>query len=198
MLAHLVGIEIFATGGIGGVHRGAETSMDISADLYELNRTPMTVVCAGVKSILDIGLTLELLESLGVGVYTIGDLDDFPAFYLPKSGFKSPGGAISVKLAAEIMGRSKDLNMSSGIIFANPINSTDDTDYEGWISQAVKEAQTQNISGNESTPFILSRLNQLSSGKTVQTNKTLYLSNCAKAAEIAVIHHHNKIITLKS
>jgi len=195
--ANMAGIELFATGGIGGVHRGAERTMDVSADLYELSRTPIFVVCAGVKSILDIGLTLEVLETLGVGVYTIGEDDKFPAFYVRDSGFSSPGGAIDIKRAAEIVSTTANMNLTSGSVFGNPIPTEFEGNgslYEGMIEQAVKESEEKRISGSQSTPFILSRLAELSKGETVKTNIALVVNNAATAAKIAFERNDTKNI----
>ena len=186
--ASLAGIPLLATGGLGGVHRGAESTMDISADLTELSRTPVSVVCAGVKKILDIKRTLEVLETNGVGVYTIGEDAAFPDFYLRDSGFTSPGGAIDVSTAAEIIRVNRELNLKSGTMFANPVP----VDCEGdgrmislFIEQAIQEASDQLIFGAASTPFILSRLAELSDGKTVEINSRLVENNAYVGGLIA-------------
>ena len=163
--------------------------------MYELSRTPIFVVCSGVKSILDIGRTLEVLESLGVGVYTLGEDNKFPAFYVRDSGFKSPGGAIDPIQAALIIKRHAQLQLKSGALFANPLpveNEADGAKYAAYIDQAVSEAEQKGITGAASTPFILSRLAELSQGDTVKTNIALVVNNAKTAAKIAVERYHNK------
>lgn len=171
------------------------TFKDISADLYELSRTPIFVVCSGVKSILDIGRTLEVLESLGVGVYTMGESAQFPAFYVRDSGFKSPGGAIDPIQAAAIIKRHAQLQLKSGALFANPLpveHEADGVKFERLIEQAVTEADNQGVTGAASTPFILARLAELSEGETVATNIALVVNNAKTAARVAVERYHNK------
>lgn len=186
--AHMAGIDIMATGGLGGVHRGAEVTMDVSADLSELGRTPLAVVSSGVKKILDVRKTLEVLETNGVGTYTIGESDAFPDFYMRDSGLKSHGGAISISEAARILKVSKDIDLQSGLLFANPIPADSEGDgnfITGLIDEALREADQRNISGPASTPFILGKLAELSKGKTVDINVRLVENNCLVGGQIA-------------
>ncbi len=188
IFANLCGIRIFATGGIGGVHRGAEKSFDISADLTELSTTSVAVVCAGVKSILDINLTLERLETLGVPV--IGyKTKDFPAFYLRNSGYSADFQAETPRQCAEILKIKWELGLNGGVVISNPIPS----DYEGdkekinnAIDIALKEAEKQNISGKNVTPFILSKVKEITKGESLEANIALVNSNADLAAKISV------------
>jgi len=173
-LAHLAGIRVFVTGGIGGVHRGAEATMDISADLSELGRTPVAVVCAGVKSILDIPKTLEVLETQGVTVATVGS-KIFPAFFTPDSGCASPLTIATPLQGAKMMVANALLNLQSGMLFACPIPKEEAADTEGVtkaITQALQESVEQGIIGKDSTPFLLKRVNELSGGESL-TSSTL-------------------------
>ncbi|HNM27291.1 MAG TPA: pseudouridine-5'-phosphate glycosidase [Saprospiraceae bacterium] len=187
IIADLARIRVFATGGIGGVHRGASTTMDISADLPELAHTPVAVVCAGVKSILDIGLTLEYLETLGVPV--IGyQTDDFPAFFTRESGF---GVDCRLDTPAEIAAllRAKWSNgLRGGVLVANPVPKQ----YEAApaiideaIAQALAEAERAGVKGKAITPFLLARVEELTGGKSLATNIELVCNNARLAAEIA-------------
>lgn len=191
MLADMAGIKLFATGGIGGVHRGAETSMDISADLEELGKTPVAVVCAGVKSILDIGLTLEYLETKGVPVITYKS-QDFPAFYTKKSGFKSPNTLNDPENIAKVIAANAELGRLSGrpngMIIANPIPdeySMDEAEISAVIADAVAEAERLGIKGKEITPYLLDRIQRLTRGRSLEANIALVLNNAALAAKIA-------------
>lgn len=191
MLADMAGIRLFATGGIGGVHRGAETSMDISADLEELGKTPVAVVCAGVKSILDIGLTLEYLETKGVPVITYKS-QDFPAFYTQKSGFKSPNTLNDPENIAKVIAANAELGRLSGrpngMIIANPIPdeySMDEAEISAVIANAVAEAERLGIKGKEITPYLLDRIQRLTKGRSLEANIALVLNNAALAAKIA-------------
>lgn len=191
MLADMAGIKLFATGGIGGVHRGAETSMDISADLEELGKTPVAVVCAGVKSILDIGLTLEYLETKGVPVITYKS-QDFPAFYTQKSGFKSPNTLNDPENIAKVIAANAELGRLSGrpngMIIANPIPdeySMDEAEISAVIANAVAEAERLGIKGKEITPYLLDRIQRLTKGRSLEANIALVLNNAALAAKIA-------------
>ena len=191
MLADMAGIKLFATGGIGGVHRGAETSMDISADLEELGKTPVAVVCAGVKSILDIGLTLEYLETKGVPVITYKS-QDFPAFYTQKSGFKSPNTLNDPENIAKVIAANAELGRLSGrpngMIIANPIPdeySMDEAEISAVIADAVAEAERLGIKGKEITPYLLDRIQRLTKGRSLEANIALVLNNAALAAKIA-------------
>jgi len=186
-IAALAGIRIFATGGIGGVHRGAEDSFDISADLEELGRTPVAVVCAGAKSILDIAKTLEVLETNGVPVLGFGT-DDFPAFWARTSGHKVDQRVQEADEVAEILAIQSDLNMG-GVLIANPIPQPDAWEasaIEGFISQALSDAEAQGIKGKATTPFLLQRIFELTGGKSLESNIALVKNNAKVAAEIAV------------
>ncbi|TIP75754.1 MAG: pseudouridine-5'-phosphate glycosidase [Mesorhizobium sp.] len=189
-IAALAGIGIFATGGVGGVHRGAEATFDISADLTELGQTGTTVVCAGVKSILDIAKTLEYLETQRVPVIAYQS-DDFPAFYTRSSGLKAdhrldtPGDIAGAMLLHEQIGS------GTGILVANPIPEADALDpafIDGAIAAAVAEAGTRGIGRKELTPFLLARINELSQGRSLKANIALVRNNAALAARIAVAH----------
>ena len=190
IIAAMAGIRVFATGGIGGVHRGAASSFDISADLQELARTSVAVVCAGAKSILDLGLTLEYLETHGVPV--IGyRTDRLPAFYSSDSGF---GVDIRLDSAQEIAGvmRSKwSLGLDGGLVIANPIPEQFAVPREridAAVGQAVAEANAQRIAGNALTPFLLERVNTLTSGESLRSNVELVLNNARLAADVALAH----------
>ncbi|XP_071501415.1 uncharacterized protein [Diadema antillarum] len=186
--AHMAGIPIFVTGGIGGVHRGGETSMDVSADLLELGQTPVTVVSAGVKSILDIPRTLEYLETQGVTVATYGDSTDFPAFFSRSSGVKSHINVRTAKEAAEMIDANLSLGLGSGMLIAVPIPeeyAADGELIEGAIQDAVSEASEQGIVGKDITPFILSRVNELTEGKSLKANMALIRNNAKVGSLIA-------------
>ncbi|KAF9424158.1 hypothetical protein BGZ94_008076 [Podila epigama] len=188
LLAHQAGIPIFATGGIGGVHRGYEETMDASADLTELGRTPVTVVCAGVKSILDIGRTLEFLETQGVTVATYGQTTDFPAFFTRKSGFQSLLKVETPSEAANLIAANKSIGLQSGIVLAVPIPkefAMDDKVVGDAINTAVRESVELNVLGKESTPFLLKRVNELTGGNSLKSNIALVKQNAAVAARIA-------------
>ncbi|KAL9554218.1 hypothetical protein MBANPS3_002925 [Mucor bainieri] len=174
ILARAAGIPVFVTGGIGGVHRGAEQSFDISADLTELGRTPVAVVCAGVKSILDIPKTLEMLETQGVTVTTIGKDNKFPAFYTPDSGFKSPYHMENPLDAAKSIHANHELEMNSGMVFAVPIPSASAADaasIQHAIDTAIAEARANNVHGKEETPFLLKRIAELTKGESLAASK---------------------------
>jgi pseudouridylate synthase len=185
--AHLAGISTFATGGIGGVHRGAEHSFDISADLLELAQTPVTVVCAGAKAILDIPKTLEVLETHGVPVITFG-ADDFPAFWSRSIGIKSPLRMDSAKeIAASAIMRAA-LGMKGGQLVANPIPKADEIAYSDigpMITAALADANSAGIAAKEVTPFLLDRIFVLTKGRSLQSNIALVLNNARLAAQIA-------------
>jgi pseudouridine-5'-phosphate glycosidase len=186
-IAALAGIAIFATGGIGGVHRGAEDSFDISADLEELGNTPVTVVCAGAKSILDIAKTLEVLETNGVPVLGYGT-DDFPAFWARTSGFKVDHRFDTPAAIAKMLSIQADLEMG-GVLIANPIPEADAWEpeaIEAFISQALADADAKGISGKATTPFLLQRIFELTEGKSLVSNISLVKNNARVAAEIAV------------
>eukprot|EP01083_Nonionella_stella_P194114 716154_1 len=187
-IAHMVGIRLFVTGGIGGVHRGAENTMDISADLTELGRTPVAVVCAGVKSILDIPKTLEVLETEGVPVVAVGQ-KNFPAFYLPDSGCPASTQLNTPTECAKLIHSSNSLSMANGILFGAPIPeqfASDANKIEAAITQALEEAREKNIHGRDITPFMLLRIAEITGGKSLDTNIALVKNNAAVGAKIAV------------
>ncbi|MBD8016610.1 pseudouridine-5'-phosphate glycosidase [Microbacterium sp. APC 3898] len=189
--AELAGIRVFATGGIGGVHRGAETTMDISADLEELSNTGVAVVCAGAKSILDIGLTLEYLETKGVPV--IGyQTDDMPAFYTRSSGFDLTFRSDDAAELAEVLKAKWDLGITGGAVIANPIpaeHALEDSFINGIITQAMTEANENGISGKEVTPFLLGKVKELTEGKSLVANIELVKHNAKVGAELAVAYN---------
>ena len=190
-LASLHGIKIFATGGIGGVHRGAETSFDISADLEAFATTPVTVVSAGAKAILDLPKTLEYLETMGVPVVGY-QTDDFPAFYHSKSGLKLSFRLDSPQAVAELMNHQEALKLTQGILVANPIPVAFEMDarvIQQAIHTAIKEADEQHVKGAASTPFLLARVKTLTGGDSLVSNIALVKHNAKVAAEIAVQHH---------
>ena len=187
IIAHMAGIRIFATGGIGGVHRGAETTMDISADLEELAQTPVMVVCAGAKSILDLGLTLEYLETKGVPVIGYGT-DELPAFYTRKSGFSVDYRADSPEELAAMFRAQRDLGYRGGMLVTNPIPEQYAMDKEvidAAIAQALRECGEKGVHGKETTPFLLARVVELSGGESLESNIRLVLNNAALAARTA-------------
>lgn len=185
--AHLAGIEVFATGGIGGVHRHAEKTFDISADLQELAQTPLSVIAAGPKAILDIPKTLEVLESLGVPVISYGQ-DHLPAFWSRSSGLRSPLRMNDVTGIARAHLMRQSLGIAGGQLIANPIPRHAEIpieEIEPFIAQALEAALEQEISAKEVTPFLLSRLFDLTQGRSLQANKALVLNNAALGAKIA-------------
>ncbi len=186
-LAALAGIRVFVTGGLGGVHRGAEHSMDISADLTELSLTDVAVVSAGVKSLLDIGRTLEVLETLGVPVITVGS-DDFPSFYSRSSGFRSPLRLDGADEVARAMKAKWGLGLAGGLVVANPIPVEDEipeAEISVLIERAVAEADQLGISGAAITPYLLGRIVELSGGESLRANIVLVKNNARLGAEIA-------------
>ena len=188
ILANLAGIKVFATGGIGGVHRGAEKTFDISADLEELAKTNVAVVCAGCKSILDIGLTLEYLETHGVPVVGFKTAE-LPAFYTIKSGFKVDYKVESEEELASALKAKWDLDLKGGAVVANPIPSEFAMDYDEIttaIENAVKEADEKGIRGKESTPFLLSKVKDITKGKSLDANIELVYNNAKVGARLAV------------
>jgi pseudouridylate synthase len=195
-IAALAGIGIFATGGVGGVHRGAEATFDISADLTELGQTGTTVVCAGVKSILDIAKTLEYLETQRVPVIAYQS-DDFPAFYTRSSGLKADHRLDTPEDIAATMLLHEQIGSGTGILVANPIPATDALDpafIEGTIAAAVAEAEKRGIGRKELTPFLLARINELSQGRSLKANIALVRNNAALAARIAVAHARFRVM----
>ncbi len=188
LAAGLAGIQVFATGGIGGVHRGAEKTMDISADLEELAKTDVLVVCAGAKAILDLGLTLEYLETKGVAVLGY-QTDVFPAFYAARSEFPIPYRIESAKEAARVFQAKRSLGLAGGVVVANPIPQEHSLDYheiEATIQEAVLAAQAQGIVGKEITPFLLEKVSELTAGASLKSNIELIYNNAELAAQIAV------------
>jgi pseudouridylate synthase len=188
IVAALAGIRVFATGGIGGVHRGAQQSFDISADLQELAHTPVCVVCAGAKSILDLGLTLEVLETNGVPVLGYRT-DEFPAFYSRHSGH---GVDVRLDTAEEIAATLRchwGAGLSGGVVVANPIPEQHEIPagtLHGWTERALAAAEVAGIHGKDVTPFLLAQLHALSGGATEQANKELVYNNARLAAQVAV------------
>ncbi|KAF2478118.1 uncharacterized protein BDR25DRAFT_250708 [Lindgomyces ingoldianus] len=192
LLAYLAGIKVFGTGGLGGVHRGAESSMDISADLTELGRTPVAVVSSGCKSFLDIPRTLEFLETEGVGVSTFADGRqghvDFPAFWSRDSGVKSPTVINNEIEAAAIIHAQNSLQISSGLLFANPCpaeSAIPKDAMDSIIEEAIRQADASGASGKDNTPFILSKIKELSGGKSIPANRALIESNVRRATIVA-------------
>lgn len=187
-IADMAGIKIFVTGGIGGVHRGAETSMDISADLTEMAQTSVAVVSAGVKSILDIGLTLEYLETKGIPVITYGQ-DEFPSFYSRKSGFRSPLRLDSIKEIAALLDTKWKLGLTGSVLIANPVPAEQEIatdEMEIHILQALNAAKEKNISGKNVTPFILQYIAEHTKGESLEANIALIKHNAKVGAEVAV------------
>ena len=185
-IASLAGIEIFATGGIGGVHRGAEETFDISADLVELSRTRVAVVCAGAKSILDIGKTLEFLETQGVAVVGYRT-DEFPAFYARSSGFRLDHRCDGLHDLARMIRLQRDIG-PGGLLIANPVpaeHALEEAAIEGRIAEAVKEAKAQGVGKKEATPFLLQRVVELTGGQSLAANIALIRNNARLAAQTA-------------
>jgi len=189
-LAALAGIRVFVTGGLGGVHRGAESSMDVSADLTELSLTDVAVVSAGVKSLLDIGRTLEVLETLGVPVISVGS-DDFPSFYSRTSGFRSPLRLDDAATIAAAMKAKWALGLAGGLVIANPIPEAEEIPADqigALIEQAVAEADQRGITGAAITPFLLGRIVELSDGDSLRANIALVKNNARLGAAVAVAY----------
>ncbi|KAF9696536.1 hypothetical protein EKO04_005233 [Ascochyta lentis] len=192
LLAELAGIKIFGTGGLGGVHRGAESSMDISADLTELGRTPVAVIASGCKSFLDIPRTLEYLETEGVGVGTFADgrqgKVDFPAFWSRDSGVKSPTTIQDEMEAAAIIHAQHQMQIKSGLLFANPVPveaAIPKAEMDLVITEALKQADAQGVSGKDNTPFVLAKIKELTKGKSIPANRALIESNVRRSAIVA-------------
>ncbi len=187
-IAAMAGIKIFATGGTGGVHRGAETSMDVSADLTEMEHTSVAIVSAGVKSILDIGLTLEYLETKGIPVVTIGQ-NEFPSFYSRKSGFNSPLRLDTATEIADMLKTKWSLGLQGSVLIANPIPDAYEipaATMETHILQALDAAQKNNVKGKEVTPFLLQYIAEHTKGESLEANIALIKHNAKRGAEIAV------------
>ena len=188
IIAHMAGIKIFATGGIGGVHRGAETTMDISADLEELGQTPVMVVCAGAKSILDLGLTLEYLETKGVPVIGFGT-EELPAFYTRQSGFGVDYRIDTPEELARAFKTQNDLGFQGGMLVTNPIPeeyAMPKATIDAAIDQAIAECNEKGIHGKETTPFLLARVAELTGGNSLASNIKLVFNNAKVAAQTAV------------
>jgi pseudouridine-5'-phosphate glycosidase len=187
-LAGMAGINVFVTGGIGGVHRGATHSMDISADLTEMSRTNVAVVSAGVKSILDIGLTLEMLETLGIPVVTAGS-DDFPSFYSRKSGYASPLRLDEPSSLAALLKNKWELGLEGAVLIANPVPAAYEVPFEtmeGHIQAALQAADQQQVSGKDITPFLLRYLAVRTGGESLEANIALVKNNARLGGQIAV------------
>jgi pseudouridine-5'-phosphate glycosidase len=181
------GIRVFATGGIGGVHRGAETTMDISADLEELAQTPVCVVCAGAKSILDLNLTMEYLETKGVPVIGFGT-DELPAFYTRKSGIRVPWRSDDPREIADAIAASREIGYPGGMLVVNPIPEAYSMDADvinKAIDDAIEEAKAQGIKGKETTPFLLAKIKDITGGSSLAANIQLVYNNVRLAAKIA-------------
>lgn len=185
--ARLAGIALFATGGIGGVHRGAETSFDVSADLDELARTSVCVVCAGAKSILDLPKTLEVLETRGVPVLGFGT-DEFPAFYSRRSGMRVSHRCDNVNEVAEILRAKWDLGLDGGVLLANPIPAADELDADAMeqaVIAALADAESKKIKGKDVTPHLLAALERITGGRSLDANIALIRNNARVAARVA-------------
>ena len=187
IIAAMAGIKIFATGGIGGVHRGATQTLDISADLQELSRTNVAVVCAGAKAILDLALTREYLETQGVPLIGFGT-DELPAFYTRKSGLPVDYRIDTIEELARLLKIKWDLGLQGGLVIANPIPEIYEMEYASInkaIEHSLQEAESQKISGKDLTPFLLSRIEQLTDGLSLEANIQLVLNNAKLAAKLA-------------
>lgn len=187
-IASLAGIRVFATGGTGGVHRGAGQTMDISADLLELARTEVCVVSAGVKSILDIGLTLEVLETQGIPAITLGS-EEFPSFYSRRSGFASPLSVANEAEAARVLHTKWTLGLGGGVMLANPVPAEAEIPAEemaGQIEQALSDMNALGLTGKDTTPYLLGRIVEITGGRSLETNIALVQHNAAVAARAAV------------
>jgi pseudouridine-5'-phosphate glycosidase len=187
MIAAMAGIKVFATGGIGGVHRGAAQTMDISADLDEFTKTPVMVICAGAKAILDLNLTMEYLETRGIPVYCYRT-DELPAFYTRNSGIRAPFRADSARELADIWKAKTELGIQGGFIVANPIPreySMDPVRINGAIDEAISAMNALGIRGKETTPYLLDKVQKLTGGESLESNIRLVLNNAALAAQIA-------------
>ena len=186
-LAALAGIRVFVTGGLGGVHRGAERSFDVSADLTELSTTDVAVVSAGVKSILDIGLTLEALETLGVPVLAVGT-DEFPSFYSRSSGHPAPMRVDTAAEVASVMRHKWGLGLSGGVVVANPIPEADEIPADeigAIIEQALADMESHGIRGKDATPYLLGRIVEITGGASLTANVALVRNNAAFGAAVA-------------
>jgi len=186
LLARLADIRVFATGGIGGVHRGAEHTLDVSADLYELARTPVVVVCAGAKALLDLPKTLEMLETLGVPVVAYG-CDEFPAFWSRGSGLPAPLRCDTPQGVASLVRAQRELRLGTGTLVANPIDAAAEipgAEMEGYIETAVGQAREAGVAGKALTPWLLERIAALTGGRSLAANIALVRSNARLAAQV--------------
>lgn len=189
-IASIAGIKIFVTGGIGGVHRNANETMDVSADLTEMEQTSVAVVSAGIKSILDISLTLEYLETKGIAVVTIGQ-DEFPSFYSSKSGFNSPLRLDTVEEIAAMIHTKWQLGLTGAVLVANPIPATEEIaaeEMETYIQQALHVAEEQKISGKDVTPFLLKYIADHTKGESLEANIALIKNNAKLGSELAIAY----------
>ena len=189
-IAAMVGIKIFVTGGIGGVHREASETMDISADLTEMEQTPVAVVSAGIKSILDIGLTLEYLETKGIPVITFGQ-DEFPSFYSSKSGFNSPLRSNDIEEIAAIINTKWQLGLNGAVLIANPVPAEQEIsaeEMESYIGQALHVAKEKKIRGKDVTPFLLKYIADHTEGESLEANIALIKNNAKLGAELAIAY----------
>ncbi len=187
IVAAMAGIRVFATGGIGGVHRDVSRTMDVSADLEELARTDVAVVCAGVKSVLDIGRTLEYLETKGVAVVGYRT-DDLPAFYTPSSGFPVAYRADTPADIAAALQAKRKMGLSGGMVIANPIpaeHAMDKDEIDAVIRDAILDMEQQGVSGKDATPFLLAQIAERTGGRSLAANIELVVNNARLAAEIA-------------
>ena len=194
-IASMAGIKIFVTGGIGGVHRNANETMDISADLTEMEQTSVAVVSAGIKSILDIGLTLEYLETKGIPVVTWGQTE-FPSFYSRKSGFMSPLSSASFEEIAKMLDVKWQIGLNGAVLIANPVPADQEIiaeEMEGYIQKALNAAKEKMISGKEVTPFLLQYISEHTKGESLEANIALIKNNAKVGAELAVAYskYHN-------
>lgn len=189
-IASMAGIKIFVTGGIGGVHRNANETMDISADLTEMEQTSVAVVSAGIKSILDIGLTLEYLETKGIAVVTIGQ-NEFPSFYSRKSGFNSPLRSDSVEEIANMLHVKWEIGLNGAVLIANPVPADQEIiaqEMEAHIQKALNAAKEKKITGKEVTPFLLQYISEHTKGESLEANIALIINNAKLGAELAVAY----------
>ncbi len=189
-IAAMAGIKIFATGGIGGVHRNANETMDISADLSEMEQTSVAVVSAGIKSILDISLTLEYLETKGISVVTVGQ-DEFPSFYSSKSGFNSPLRLDTIEEIAAMINTKWQLGLTGAVLVANPVPSAQEIaadEMETYIQQALNAAEEKKISGKDVTPFLLKYIADHTKGESLEANIALIKNNAKLGGELAVAY----------
>ncbi len=196
IVAHAVGIRVFSTGGIGGVHRGAlasipggpPPSLDISADLEELARTPLAVVCAGPKAILDVPLTLEYLETRGVPVVAVG-IDEIPGFYARRSGIRAPISVPDLRTAADVIRAHGELGLGSGLVICNPVPEADalpDDATRNAVDRAVREAEHLGVTGGALTPWLLARVASITKGASVRANVSLIVNNARAGGQLAV------------